>query len=128
MTSSHAGAPPKEERLARMVSRFAVAARAHQVAIDEMDDGRAAGHVKVLSGLFGAITVEGESGVGAFLALLDSSDDIVAGMAAVFALGIATDRSLAVLRRLAALEGLLGFRARCALERWENGEWQQPDA
>lgn len=126
MTSSHAVATLSEERLARMVSRFAVAAGAHQRAMEEMDDGRAAGHVKVLTGLYAAIISEGECGVGAFLALLDDRDNAVAGMAAVYALGISTGRSLAVLQRLAGLEGLLGFRARCALERWEKGEWQQP--
>jgi hypothetical protein len=126
MTSSHAGSTLSNERLARMVSRFAVAAGAHRLAMEAMDDNRAACHVKVLSGLYAAIIREGECGAGAFLALLDDRDDAVAGMAAVFALGISTERSLAVLQRLAGLEGLLGFRARCALERWEKGEWQQP--
>lgn len=108
-----------------MVGRFAVAAQAHQRSLETMDDERAAAHVRVLTGLYAAIVREGDSGREAFLLLLESSDDVVAGMAAVYALPTATERSLAVLRRLAAGEGLLGFRARCALERWERGDWEQ---
>lgn len=126
MTSPGTEKSTTQERLARLVSRFAVAAQAHLLSMEEMDDSRAAGHVKVLTGLFSAIITEGDEGVEAFLVLLESSDDAVAGMAAVFALHISTERSLAVLRRLAEIEGLLGFRARFALERWENGEWQPP--
>jgi len=114
------------ERLARMVGRFAVAARAHQHSLEEMDEERGGGHVRVLTGLYAAIVREGERGVEALLALLDSEDDVVAGMAAVFSLGSCTERSLAVLRRLAEGEGLLAFRARCAVDLWERGEWRQP--
>lgn len=114
------------KRLARLVSRFAIAARAHQRSLEQMDDESAAAHVRVLTGLYAAIGREGDAGREAFLLLLESGDDVVAGMAAVFSLQSATERSLAVLRRLAAADGLLGFRARYAVERWENGEWQQP--
>ncbi len=117
---------PVAERLARMVSRFAVAAQAHQRSLDVMDEAGAAAHVRVLHGLYAAIVREGERGEEAFLLLLESDNDVVAGMAAVFTLQSATERALVVLRRLAAGEGLLGFRARYALERWEKGEWQQP--
>jgi len=113
-------------RLARMVGRFAIAARAHQRSLEELDDVRAAAHVRVLTGLYGAIEREGEAGRQALLVLLDSSDDVVAGMAAVYVLHFATERSLQVLRRLAAAGGLLGFRAGYVVERWENGEWEQP--
>lgn len=115
------------ERLARMVSRFAIAARAHQRSLEEFDDERAAAHVRLLSRLYTAIQREGEEGREAFLLLLESGDDVIAGMAAVYSLHFATDRSLRVLRRLAAAGGLLGFRASYAVERWEKGEWQQPD-
>jgi hypothetical protein len=114
------------ERLARTVSRFAVAARAYQRALDDLDEERAAAHVRVLSGLYGVVVREGEAGLAAFLELLDDGDDAVAGMAAVYALASAPERSLVVLRRLAAGEGLLAFRARHVVERWEAGEWQQP--
>jgi len=109
-----------------MVSRFAVAARAHRQSLEEFDDEGAAGHVRLLVGLYAAICREGDAGQEAFLLLLESGDDAVAGMAAVFSLASETELSLVVLRRLAAGEGLLGFRARYAIERWEKGEWQQP--
>jgi hypothetical protein len=109
-----------------MVSRFAIAARAHRRSLEELDDERAAAHVRVLTGLYAAILREGDTGREAFLRLLESGEDEVAGMAAVYALADATERSLMVLRRLAAEEGLLGFRARYALERWEQGEWLRP--
>lgn len=114
------------ERLARMVSRFAVAARAHSDALDELDDVRAAAHVRLLTGLYAGICREGDAGRAGFLLLLESGDDAVAGMAAVFLLSSSPERALKVLRRLAAAEGLLGFRARYAVERWEKGEWTQP--
>jgi len=114
------------ERLARMVSRFAVAARAHGDSLAELDDVRAAAHVRLLTGLYAGICREGEAGREAFLLLLESGDDAVAGMAAVFSLSSSPERALKVLRRLAAADGLLGFRARYAVELWEKGEWRQP--
>jgi hypothetical protein len=114
------------KRLARMVSRFAIAARAYQRSLEELDDERAGAHVRVLTGLYAAIVREGVAGQEAFLLLLESGEDEVAGMAAVYGLEGAPERCLAVLRRLAAEGGLLGFRARYAVELWEKGEWQQP--
>ena len=114
------------DRLARLTSRFTAAARAHQQALDEMDEERAVVHVRVLAGLHAAIVAEGDVGREALLALTASEDGIVAGMAAVYAIRLDPPRCLAVLRRLAGEEGLLGFRASVALERWEKGEWDGP--
>lgn len=124
--SCQSGIFSEDERLARTVSRFAVAARAHQRALEDYDDERATAHVRVLSGLYAVLAREGQAGQDSFLVLLESDDDVVAGMAAVYSLLYATETALAVLRRLGAEDSLLGFRARYALERWENGEWQQP--
>lgn len=115
-----------DERLSLLLRRFAVAARAHQTALEEMDEDRANAHARVISGLYAAIIREGGDGREALLALLDSENQVVAGMAAVFSLRYNPSRSLEVLRRLADKGGLLGFRASVALERWESGEWDGP--
>jgi hypothetical protein len=111
------------DRLTLLVRRFATAARAHQEALETLDEERAAAQVRLISGLFAAIIREGEGGQVALLALTDSDDPVAVGMAAVFALRLDPERCLAVLRRLSAEEGLLGFRAGIAVERWEKGEW-----
>jgi hypothetical protein len=115
-----------EEKLQLLVRRFAVAAQAHQTALEDMDENRANTHARVISGLHAAIISEGDVGREALLALLDNESQVVAGMAAVFSLRYNPCRSLEVLRRLADKEGLLGFRANVAIERWENGELDEP--
>ena len=115
-----------DEKLTLLIRRFAVAAQAHQAALEDMDEDRANAHARVISGLFAAIIREGDAGRDALLALLDSESQVVAGMAAVFSLRYNPSRSLGVLRILADREGLLGFRASVAIERWESGEWDEP--
>ena len=115
-----------DERLTVLVRRFAVAAQAHQAALEDMDDDRANAHARVISGLFAAIIREGDTGREALLTLLASGSKVVAGMAAVYSLRYRPFRSIAVLRLLAEEGGLLGFRAGVAVERWENGEWDGP--
>jgi len=115
-----------DEKLSLLIRRFAVAAQAHQTALEEMDEERANAHARVISGLNAAIIREGGAGREALLALLYSESQVVAGMAAVFSLRYSPSRSLEVLRMLAEKGGLLGFRASVALERWEKGEWDEP--
>ena len=114
------------EKLSLLLCRFAVAAQAHQSALEEMDEDRANAHARVISGLYAAIIREGDVGREALLSLLDSESPLVAGMAAVFSLRYNPTRSLEVLHRLADKEGLLGFRASVAIERWNKGEWDEP--
>jgi hypothetical protein len=111
-----------DEKLELLIRRFAVAAQAHQTALEDMDEDRANAHARVISGLHAAIIREGDAGREALLVLLNSESQVVAGMAAVFSLSYSPSRSLEVLRMLADMGGLLGFRASVALERWENGE------
>jgi hypothetical protein len=115
-----------DEKLALLVRRFAIAAQAHQTALEDMDDVRANAHARVISGLFAAIIREGDAGREVLLALLDSENRVAAGMAAVYSIRYNPSRSMAVLRLLAEEGGLLGFRASVAVERWENGEWDGP--
>jgi oligoribonuclease (3'-5' exoribonuclease) len=115
-----------DEKLSVLIRRFAVAAQAHQAALEDMDEDRANAHSHIISGLYAAIIREGDVGREALLALLDSESQVVAGMAAVFSLGYNPSRSVEFLRRLAEQDGLLGFRASVALERWECGVWEWP--
>jgi hypothetical protein len=115
-----------EEKLSVLVRRFAVATRAHHSALEDMDEGRANAHARAIKGLYATITRQGDAGREALMVLLDSENQVVAGMAAVFSLRYSSHRSIEVLRRLAASGGLLGFRAGVALERWENGVWEDP--
>lgn len=115
-----------DEKLSLLIRRFTIATEVHQAAVEEMDENRANAHARVISGLHAAIIHEGDAGREALLALRDSENQVVAGMAAVFSLRYSPTRSLVVLRRLADQGGLLGFRASVAIERWERGEWDEP--
>jgi len=114
---------PAEARLQRLLHRFVLAAQAHQAALEALDDVRAEAHARMLSGLNEALAGFGEEGVKGLLQLVDSSDPVVAGMAAVYSIRRDSGRCLATLHRVAEEPGLLGFRARVAIERWESGEW-----
>jgi hypothetical protein len=80
----------------------------------------------MIAGLYGALMFEGAAGQAGLLTLLDSDSPVVAGMAAVYSLSSNPEKCLAVLRRVAAEAGLLGFRASVAIERWETGTWVHP--
>lgn len=112
-----------EEKLTRLLNRFAAAAMAHHAALEAMDEERANAHARMIAALHGALLREGEPGIAGLLTLLDSDAPVVAGMAAVHAMHLDPERCLATLRRVATEPGLLGFRASVAIERWESGDW-----
>ena len=115
---------PVEARLQRLLHRFALAAQAHYAALEAMDAEGAEAHARMLAGLHEALAGIGEHGLEKLLELVDSSDPVVAGMAAVYSIQRDSGRCLATLRRVATEPGLLGFRAAVAIERWESGEWE----
>ncbi len=117
------GGSKPDEKLDRLLSRFAVAARAHHAALESMDAERAGCLVRMIDGLHEALLREGENGVEKLLELLESIDPVVAGMAAVYAIRLDSRRCLATLNRVATESGLLGFRADMAILRWETGDW-----
>jgi hypothetical protein len=117
----------KDEKLTRLLHRFAAAAVAHYQALEAMDEERANSHAHMIAGLYRSIVGTGESGRQALLELADDNDPVVAGMAAVYSIRYDSKRCLAVLGRVALEPGLLGFRARVAVERWESGEWRGPE-
>jgi len=115
-----------DDKLTRLLHRFAAAAQAHHEALEAMDEERANSHARVIAGLHRSIIAE-EAGRAALLALVDDPDPVVAGMAAVYSIRSDSGRCLEVLNRVALEPGLLGFRAGVAVERWESGEWQGPE-
>lgn len=115
-----------DDKLALLLKRFAVAATAHHEALEAMDEGRANAQARMIAALHGALLQEGPAGRDGLLALIESANPVVAGMAAVYSLHLHPERCLAVLRRIAAEPGLLGFRAAVAVERWETGDWTPP--
>ncbi len=117
----------QDDKLTRLLHRFATAAAAHHRALEEMDEERANTHTHMIAGLYRSIIATGESGRQALLELVDDSDPAVAGMAAVYSIRYDNKRCLSALKRVAAMPGLLGFRARIAIERWESGEWPGPE-
>src|SRR6185369_14212321 len=116
-----------DDKLTRLLHRFAVAAVAHHEALEAMDEEQASAHARMISGLHRTIIGLGETGREALLAMVDDPNPVVAGMAAVYSIRYNSVRCLAVLNRVALEPGLLGFRAGVAVERWESGEWQGPE-
>jgi len=116
-----------DDKLTRLLHRFAIATLAHNEALEAMDEEEANAHARVISGLYLSIVGEGEAGREALLAMVDDPNPVVAGMAAVYSIRYNSGRSLAVLLRVAQEPGLLGFRAGVAVERWESGEWKGPE-
>lgn len=116
-----------DDKLKRLLHRFAIAAAAHHQALEEMDEDRADAQARMIAGLYRSIVGNGEPGRRALLEMIDHTDPVVAGMAAVYSIRYDSSRCLATLGRVALEPGLLGFRARMAIERWENGEWPGPD-
>lgn len=112
----------QQERTAKLMDWFAKAAVRHAEALEALQEDTAAIQVESLDRFYAALHRE-EGGAERFLTLLDHQDPAVAGMAAVYALREAPERSREVLARLAHLPGLLGFRAKFALDRWDSGEW-----
>ncbi|MRR34023.1 hypothetical protein EG829_04875 [bacterium] len=117
----------QDDKLTRLLQRFATTAMAHHQALDEMDEGRANVCAQMIAGLYRSIIGTGESGRQALLELVGDDNPVVAGMAAVYSIRYDSKRCLATLERVALEPGLLGFRAQMAIERWQSGEWSGPE-
>ncbi len=117
----------QEDKLARLLHRFAATASAHHLALEEMNEELASIYAQMIAGLYRSIIGTGEAGRQALLELVDDNDPVVAGMAAVYSIRYDSKRCLATLKRVSLVPGLLGFRALVAIDRWESGEWTGPD-
>ena len=112
------------ERITELVEEFAGAADEHFEAVEALNEEQANRQAERLTWLFKDIILQGEEGREALLALVDSKNRAVAGMAAVYSLRYSPARCMALLKQLASQPGLLGFRAEAALQRWAEGDWQ----
>ena len=112
---------PKMERL---IDRFARSARSHDHAMGSLDEETANRQADILARLAASILAEGVEGELKLEALSLTKEPAVAGMAAVYLLKCNPEQALSVLRRVAREPTLIGFRACCAIERWEKGEWE----
>lgn len=110
-------------QLDRLIIRFARSARSHAHAMETLDEEKASREADILARLAASILAEGEDGESTLEALALSPEPTVAGMAAVFLLKCKPEQALSVLRMVAREPTLIGFRAACAIERWEKGEW-----
>ncbi len=117
----------QDDKLRRLLHRFAATASAHYQVLEEMNEERASIYAHMIDGLYRSIIGTGEIGSRALLELIDDMNPVVAGMAAVYSIRYDTKRCLATLERVSQVPGLLGFRARMAIERWESGEWLGPE-
>ena len=59
-----------------------------------------------------------------FSRLLDHENPDVRSSAAAFLLRYCTDRAMKVLKEVSKMEGIVGFEASQAIQRWEDGEWE----
>jgi aspartate carbamoyltransferase catalytic subunit len=109
------------EHLTILCQRFVAAVQAHTRALEEMDEAGAQRRVAMLLRLQQSI-MSTPGGRAEMLALLQDHRPEVRGVAALNLLSLHPGPALEVLRQLALLPGLMGFRASVALERWEKGE------
>jgi hypothetical protein len=86
-----------------------------------MDEAGANRHALLLLRLQESI-LEEPAGAEALMALLAHESCDVRGMAALHLLPLHPEPALQVLRQMALMPGLMGFRASVALERWQKGE------
>jgi hypothetical protein len=68
-----------DDRLERLLKRFAVAARAHHEALEALDAERAEAQARMVAGLHEALVRERKEGEELLLNLVDSLDPVVAG-------------------------------------------------
>ncbi len=107
-----------------LITRFAAVAKKHHESTLQGNWREANKHAKSIRELFGEIVAIGEEARRALLEQIDHDDSAVASMAAVYSLKYDTESSLTALRRIAKEPGVVGFGAKQAIMRWEEGEWQ----
>ena len=65
----------------------------------------------------------GEDAKRKMLILLEHENDSVKTMAATFLLRTYTDKALQILNQISKRKDIIGFEAKQAIERWEEGTW-----
>jgi hypothetical protein len=113
-----------DERIDKLIEDFSTAARKHHEATMQGHWQETNRQARNISRAFHRITEAGDSARQALLAQVHNDDLAVASSAAVFSLKYDTERSLEALQRIAKEPGIIGFGAKQAILRWEEGEWQ----
>jgi hypothetical protein len=111
----------QQQRVEKLLAWFARAAVCHAEAMDVLDEEESARLTERLDSYFTAVNREGS--LDQFLTLLEHENPAVSGMAAVYAMREAPQRCQVTLSQVARTPGMLGFRAKAALEMWESGQW-----
>lgn len=109
----------------QIIEDFADAAKKHYDALSVGNSIRANKAAKDLDDLFGKIERIGEVAQESLLSLTNSSDDRIALMASVYSFRYNHEKALDTLDRLSYKQGLLGFTARQAIKRWNEGAWKK---
>lgn len=108
----------------KLVDDFAEAAEKSYEAMQQGDWAENNKWVKKQVTAFRRITELGTPARDELLRLLNHENPVIAKSAATFSLKYATERSVAVLKRIAEEPGMLGFEAQQSLLRWQEGSWQ----
>ena len=107
----------------KLIEDFIDAAEKHREATTT-NSQRANKQAKRIHKIFLEIIDSGTSAREALLQLTNHDNLAVASMAAVYSLKYNPEKSLAVLKQIAQTPGVIGFEARHAIQRWEEGVWE----
>jgi hypothetical protein len=113
----------KEQSIEKLIERFTTAAKKHFTASLAGDWRSANKEAKVIRKTARQIFDLGEDARKALLAQTDNEDLYVSALAAVYSLKFSPDKSISILTKISKEPGLVGFEAKQALLRWEQGEW-----
>jgi hypothetical protein len=113
-----------KQTLQELLDTFVESVDGQQMAILQGDWRKGNSLAKRYDAAFRQIIKYGEEGRDALLALTDHPKLAVAEMAAVYSLKHDPERCLEVLRKISNEPGLIGFGAKQAIQRWEEGSWQ----
>jgi len=114
----------KKQSHKKLVGQFAEAAEKSYEAMLKGDWRENNRWVKRQVSAFQQIIEIGDIARAELLTLLEDKNLAIAKSAATFSLKYAPERSIATLTRIAKEPGMLGFEAKQALQRWEEGSWQ----
>ena len=107
----------------KLIENFIDAAEKHHEATTT-DFRRANKQAKRIHKIFLEIVESGTSAREALLQLSTHDNLAVASMATVYSLKYNPEKSLAVLKQIAQTPGVIGFEAKHAIQRWEEGAWE----
>jgi len=109
-----------------LIATYRASAIAHGESTEGGNHRKANRHHDMIASVYRELRGRGDEDRLALLPLLDDINPYVRAWAAAHALEFAPDRGETVLRRLAAIPGLVGLNAEMTLDEWEKGLLQFP--